>query len=612
MEEKAEILPFIPAMTDAKLVQQVMAFRSEAEEARRIRIRKNQVNRDAYHGLQDWSHKVDGQSTEFLPKVSETVEQFAAFIKRALIQFGDWFSIDAPGLPISGQSIRNLLRTYLDELPDGETSNISFATRVADGVKLSLLESEMIFKVHGYKVKRPSLEQKAAQQWRLQVDLIPSDCMYKDPTGRGLYKIYEVERDYHHVLRLAKQGVYKKSVIEMIDEDYHREMSERREASPEQTDQVTAADFRRRIVITEFWGTLLNEDGTIYKEKVLMTLANHKYIIRDPVEMPFWHGEDTFVEIPLLRDPFGVWHKALYDSVVPLNLALNEMFNLMLDGGMAAVWGIRQLRPEYLADPTQVANGIPQGKTLMLREDVPMDGKVLEQVASGEVPKDAMAMYQLLDREYNASALTNDIKMGMLPPRSVKATEVVEIQQSQSVVLDSIVSDIERKLESLIKKALLTIIQNTEDLLIGDVAKSFTQRELITLARMSKKERFEMFANTLKIKVFGLSATMARARDFQRLMAVIQVASQSQILAPAFLRRTSPDKLLDRLYKQLNLNPRDVERSEDEQEQMMRDMMLAQQMGLMNPSQSGANVGPTGEPGTPSEINQEANPTSGL
>ncbi len=63
---------------EALVIRYIRACRKEAEDARRSRLKRNEYNLDAYHGRQDWSHKLEGQSREFLPKLSLAVEQFVA------------------------------------------------------------------------------------------------------------------------------------------------------------------------------------------------------------------------------------------------------------------------------------------------------------------------------------------------------------------------------------------------------------------------------------------------------------------------------------------------------------------------------------------------------
>ena len=109
---------------------------------------------DTYLGVQDWSHKQKGQSTEFLPKVPVAVEQFAAFIKRALTQFGDWFTVDLGRGPqiLKPHEIRALMMCYLDNLANNFREKIPFDVRMSDAIKQGLLESLIILKIHGFKM----------------------------------------------------------------------------------------------------------------------------------------------------------------------------------------------------------------------------------------------------------------------------------------------------------------------------------------------------------------------------------------------------------------------------------------------------------------------------
>lgn len=605
---KTETIQQNPA--DADLVLAIQSAKREAEDGRRQRMYKSQENWAAYNSDQDWSHKLDGQSTEFLPKTSETVDQFAAIFKKALTQFGDWFSVKGgKNSPLSDKTIREILKYYLERLPDGDTT-INFGTRLSDATKSGLLECLMTFKIHGYRMSDLSYRvedgtrvvQSDRKPWRLCIDLVPAEDYKPDPTGRKLYKVHTVERDWHVALEMAEAGVYDKDVISKIREDFRREEEERR------IQGIAESGNRRRIVIDEYWGTILNPDGTVMHEKVLCALANNKYVIRKPEAYPTWHGEDAFVSIPLIRVPHTVWHKAVMDEVVSLNFALNELFNLMLDGGISKVWGVRQLRADLLDDPTQVSKGIPQNKTLVLREGVPENMKALETVSAGEVPPEALAMFNLIEKEIFSAAKTNDIQMGVLPTKQVKATEVADASQSRSAMMDGIVSDVESGVENILRKAWLTLLQHADMLAESDLTELMTRKELITLARMSDAERFTQLANGAKFRAFGLSQTLSKARDFQKIMALLQVAAQNPVLARAMMVKFDGVKILDKIIRCLNLNPEDLERGEGDDPQAE----IRSVMGLMSAMGAGGgnvSAGPTGEPGLPSEVNQAANPS---
>ena len=625
---------------DLTVIQAIRACKREAEAAVRTRTQKTRQNFQAYLGEQDWSHKQDGQSTEFLPKTAIAVEQFAQFIKRALSQFGDWFSVDVnDDSLLNAIQIHDLVRVYLDDLPVANGETTAFELLLSDGVKLGALGSLVILKVYGRRVPNPEyyvergqpflnpqgqvvvppqeLKQQDRQPWRLCIDLIRPEDYYPDPTGRGLYEIHTVRRDLHEVIELAEEGVYDRAAVAAIEQSFvDLEKSYARQRMQNQ-DPAQAPEFRKELVLDEFWGTLLDSQGRVVQRKTLATLANDRYLIRPPEPMPFWHGGSPFVKAPLIRVPHSVWHKALYDDVVPLNFALNELFNLMLDGGLASVWGVRQIRMDYLDDPRQVSGGVPQGITLQVKPEMPQGMKVLENVTEGEVPGDALEMYRVLDREYQQASLTNDIKLGFFPPRQVKATEVVEASQSQAVTLDGMVADVERQLiVPVLEKAYLTILQHLEILDARDVVDAIGPQAALQVARLTAPERFAALARKAAFQVHGISATLGRVRDFQKIMALMAAVSQNPLLAQPFMQRFSADKVLTAILKSLNLNPKYLEMTQEERAQSPQRMAqmagLRQLLGLGGGEAGGGGAPAGGEPGLPAEIAQMANPVTGM
>lgn len=627
------------------VVQAIQQFRQEAEDARYTRMEQSRRNRDVYLGRQDWSNKLTGQSTEFLPKVSVSVEQMSAFVKRGLVQFGDWFSVDVDNTlaeVISGaQIVRILDKGFLSNLWDHNGRTQAFPTVLSDGVKVGLLESLMIFKVHGgtSAVRRfyvepgevildeeagtvSRTEQKLTSdeesQWRLRIDLVRPEDYYPDPTGNGLYEIHRVERDLHEVLAMAEDGVYDmKAVRQLIDTDYTRDEGEtRRPQDMNQDDPGPQPSFRKRVTLDEFWGSLLRPDGTIIHRNVVACVANDQYLIRHPEPNPFWHHESPFVAAPLIRVPFSVWHKALYDQATQLNLALNEMFNLMLDGGMAAVWGIKQVRLDDLDDPSQVAGGINQGATLAVKSTLPHGMKVLENITEGEVPQDAMAIFEFLNREYTQAALTNELKLGALPPKQVRSAEIMEASSSQAVTMDGLISDMESTcIVNILRKAWLTVLQNADELPPDMLANLTDKKAAMLIMRASPAERFALFANRTSFRVHGLSATLTAAKDFQKIMAMLQAVTVNPMLFQAFMMKFSPDTTLRRLMHALNINPDDIQKTQEElanlAAEMERTMAASQITGGAGGEQGGMGGG-AGQPGLQSNVNQQMRPATGM
>ena len=605
---------------DAEIIKIVGECRREAEEARRSRIATNKRNWEMYYGHQDWSDKQEGQSTEFLPKVAGAVEQFSAFTKRALTQFGDWFSVDVPvDAPISSDAVRNLLKHYMTDIYVSPTKSQNFPTILTNAVKTGLLESLLILKVHGHKVEQQTYSAQGKkivkgtrEVWRPRIDLIPSEDYYPDPTTRGLYEIHRVERDLIDVQDAAERGVYDKAMVDLIREDCERTDKDRARAAHRNQNEASPPSFRKRVVIDEFYGTLIDRDGKVLYRNGICAVANEKYVIRRPQDNPAWHGRSALLATPLIQVPFTVWGRALFDQAASLNQALNELYNLMLDGGIGEVWGVRQVHADWLADPRQISGGIPQAATLVVNEGTPVGGKVVETVSNGTVPQEAMAMFQLTDREFQQASLVNDVRLGNLPPRQVKATEVVEASNNSSVMVDAFASDLENEcIEKALEMLFLNILQNADDLAADEVVAAIGTDAAFKLANMTAAERFAAFAGKFKFKVNGLSGTLSKARDFQKMMAMMQAIGTNPVLMQAFMSKFSPEKALTYIFKSLNVDPETLFNSVDEQKQVDQRMQQVAQMAQLT---GGGTQQASPQPGmatTQSEIAQNANPSGG-
>ena len=89
------------------IIKTLHNYRQEAREARHKRMQQNRRNFECYHLRQDYSHKREGQSAEFLPKQSMAVEQISNFIQQGLIDLGNWFRIEPEeGLTADVMTIR--------------------------------------------------------------------------------------------------------------------------------------------------------------------------------------------------------------------------------------------------------------------------------------------------------------------------------------------------------------------------------------------------------------------------------------------------------------------------------------------------------------------------
>lgn len=566
--------------SESTIISCLHSYRKEAETARLDRIQQNRINFDTYHMRQDWDHKQKGQSREFLPKVRMAVEQSANFLKQGVTDIGDWFRVDPqPGvnedaLKVKPSDVYKILFRQLGKA--------GFQKQVGGAAKLGLLGSLMIAKVGGKWVNKPiyrtkqdlkngsfkkKIVAKENKVWQLEISLLRQEDYYPDPTNRKLYELQDLMMDYFEIEKLAKgpDAIYDLKEVEKLKGQhssggYDKEYQKSRETNL----QVTNHGHRRQIKLTEIWGSILDEHGSLIYENVVCTVANDTVVIQKPTPNPYWHGESPFVACPIIDVPHSPWGTALMDAPVMLNRASNEMFNLILDGGLMSVHGIKQIRKHWLEDETQVEEGIEPGTTLLVNQQCPPGATVLERVDTSTVPTDGMNVLNMLNQEGNAAALTNDLRMGVESFRQVKATEVVEASQTISSMFSGMAKDIEGDEESgfitrILNKSWKTCAQHMDDMDSNEIKALITEKKAAMILALGNEELFVDTVQGCKFRTFGISERLSKQKDFTKLTALLQTITQSPPLTEAFMRKNDFVKILDEIIKSLDLNPAKLE-----------------------------------------------------
>jgi hypothetical protein len=604
---------------DASVIRATYSYREEAYVSKRDRMVQNRINYDSYNLKGDFTHKKRGQSREYLPKQALAVEQISSFFHQAMLDVGEWYGVDyAPGikkLKVEPNDIKKLMGRQLDK--------IHFDEKIEDLLKLGLLGSLAIAKVHGEYVNRPvfytqqrlgeddkmrsTIYRADKRAWQLRVDPIRQEDFFPDPTGDGLFIIHQIEMDLQKVKELSRgpNAIYDEEVVNQITggfEDMEQVARKARETAQNQT----FTTYRKRVRLWEGWGTIIDPaSGEVIHKDATWTVANDRYLIQRPRPYPFWHGSHPFIFTPIIRTPHGVWHKALMDAPTMLNIAQNESFNLALDAGIMAAWGIRQLRTEWLADETKVADGIPAGETLEVNSMCPPGQKVLESVQTGTLSPEFFQMYNILGNEFNQAAITNDLRMGQVPDRQVKATEVVEASQSITSMFTGISRVLEQNLiVALLEKIWMTMAQNMDDLDQEEVVALLGKDRAMELSALSPEDRFKETANGYKFKVFGVSLILNKIKDFKKLTSLLQTIAANQPLTEEFIKKYDFGKVLEELMKSLDIDLDRLEIDPVEQEAMKK-----MQAGGAGSTPAGpnaqsqiapvANMGGEGNPGGP-------------
>lgn len=556
----------------------VLSMRDEAQAAKKNRMDLNRDNYAMYQLEHDFSHKMQGQSKEVLSKTRNATESSKAFFQQALADLDDWYRITArDGSDGSGMLIRP---EEMQKMLNYQMSRADYFSHVGASTQSGLLGSLAISKVRGELVPKPKFKTKSEgrgrgykkhvvveddKTWELRFDNIRQEDYYPDPHGSNLYRIYEAEVDFHTVVALSEgdNAIYDKEAVTSLlnwgDGDLQNEKKAR-----ETGQNMPTRSMRKRVKLTEFWGTVVDEDtGETLAENVVITLANQDTVIRKPTPNPLWHQKTPIIAAALIEFANSVWGIAMMDAGTKHNRSLIEIFNLMIDSAVKAVWGINQVRTDVLDDPKQVTDGIKWGTNLKVGAGLPIGGKVMEPIVTGNIPPEVITMFNLLNQETLTSMKTNDLRMGAQSMRAVKATEVVAAENSITSEFQGIAKNFEeKKIQPELELATWTICQNWDLIDKETFVSLYGQKRGEELSQIEPQEVFVAVVNGMKFEVFGISLTLRRQADFRKWTTLLQVIGASEVMIEAFLNKYSFEKLLGEIMTAIDLNKTKIEQEQ--------------------------------------------------
>lgn len=553
-----------------KIVDTVENYVKESEEAKRWRMTLNQQNFEMYHGRQDMGHKLKGQSKEFLPRQSMGVEHVAQFLHQGLLDFGDFFSANVrPGYEeredtvFTANQVRELIKWQLDKA--------DFYNHTLDVLKSGILGALLISKIGGKMVPKrryvldnenpDRLLRDTDKAWQLKLSTPRQRNFHPDPSGKGLYIVEEIEIDAWELQFLADEhpGMFDKKVLKQLLENAHSgsdyEMDRDKES---ETNQPNAPRTYRRVVkLREVWGHILDPDtGQIMFETRTCLVAEDQHLLAKPRRYPSWDQEHPYVKAALLRTPNSEWHKALADFPTMLNKALNEVYNLLLDSGIQAVFGLKQVRENWLEDPSEIDEGIYPGMTVGVNASCPPGAKVIERLDTNSAGAgEALSVFNLTSQEHNQAMMQNDTRTGSLPARAVKATEIVATENASTSVFSGVAKSIEMGwVEPTLSKIWTQLIQNFKKLDKDELMGILGEEEFERINKLTAKQLFQKSYGAFSFKVFGITQTLNKVKDFRKLTGLLQAVSGNPQLMEAFVRKYSFTKLLGEIVKALDVN----------------------------------------------------------
>lgn len=561
-------------MESAKIRDWILECRKEAEEAKRSRMEMNKDNYNMFHLKHDFSHKEEGQSTEILSKQSMAVEQTKSFFQQALADIPEWWKCEV--CYPEAESLMSIRPHEITKLTNYMLESARYFSHVGNSVESALLGSVVISKTTGKMLPKPKfiarkkgrgkslkrwIEKIEDKSWEIKFDVVRQENYFPDPTGRDLYRIEDSFPDYFEVVAMAESDEdFDKEILSKLSKGGVDETQEDFGRSRETGQDTSKGSHRPKVKLTEYWGSIINSAGEIEYENIQCIVANDTHVLLPPRPNPLWHQKSPYTVSPLLEVANSVWHKALMDAPTKHNRALIEMYNLVVDAAMKQVHAVSQLRKDWLENPAQVEEGVKAGAVLLVNSMCGPQQKVMEALTTVQIPSEAFNVFNIMSQEFNASALTNDIRSGVFSPRAVKATEVVEASQTITSVFQGMAKNYEaRQSVKELELAWQTTAQNWDQIDVEVFVTLFGGERGRELHALPAEEVFASTVSGIRFRVFGITQTLGKAQDFQKLTTLLQTVFSAPPLTEQFMMKYDPGKLLGEIMTALDIDKHKLE-----------------------------------------------------
>ena len=564
--------PFVPVpfepptihtgMSEQELVNACRQWKEEARSARESgsepRDRVWSENVDLYHGRMDFSDKEDWQHQEVMRDATKHVDRFAASMKRALMQPGDWYAIHdwTPGADI----LHGLVKRLIDVMLSRCSTTTSGYPAGFPHVFSKLLKMGGVMAAAASVTKDPHSN-------RIRVDEVDPRELYFDPTGRGLYRIRSREVDAHSLLEMASGVDGSGQPLYFIDRvrELQDMRKERGEIDQQQTTghmQGARPSMRKTHVVDEFlFRELLNQDGVSVAKNVLVIMGNEQRIIRGPEPNPYWHGKDWIVYQSLLDTFLTVYGRAPMEDFAPMARTFSEFVNLLLDGVTVSMLPNYAMKPSMLEDPSQIDDGIRPFKNWFVNDDAVRASDFAERMDLGRVYPESIEVLRLLKGELREMASQNDIDLGNMPKKSgITATEISTVSQSGSELVMDVAENVDNgMLGPIVELVWWTAIQEL------DFSDPGLARELgEEIAQMFAIRRTEFQGRNFSFKASAITAISERAMRVAKRLQFLQIVGQSEMLQQEFLKEHSFSAFTADLFRDLGIDAPEYRRTEAE------------------------------------------------
>ena len=509
----------------------------------------------------NYSRKEDWQSKVIIPKPFGAVQTAMSAVRKAFSP--NFLSIHNETDEFSAQFWEKMMIHQLNE----DHANYSIKFTDATGMGFAVGQSLEMIPVWR---KGRGLDYIMVEPWKIHRD---PDSVARDSQS-GMYWIHQEYLDLYVLKELEKTGKYSRvdkagtsSPIPQDSELTPEEIAKRKNKVYQRS------KFRKALLTSEFWGTILDSKGNMLLPNSTYTFTND-IVIEPPRVAPYdtlrWPGI-SFSPIPdfLAYEGRGILHgiRSLWAFICSVMCLYNDNLNWVVNP-------MTEVELTALVDQDDI-DTYP-GKTYLTRGSI-QGNQVVRTVERKAKTADVLSVVKYYEELFdNGTFVTNALK-GQVEKREITAREAAQHLEQSMGVFGLIGENIEHGAIQSIKAGMETVVINAgfEDLseIFGEeVSKNFIDESSETGIRMPKLNG--------GFHVSGLSAILKDNETMRNIREVIlPLMNEGHPIAKYLL----PYKVIKSIEERINLRDEGIVVDEeqakqiDEQERQRQNMIAQEQ-----------------------------------
>jgi hypothetical protein len=543
-----------------------------------------------YSCSKDFSKKKDWQFKVYYPMAKPKTKRFTNLVKSTLLKSDYYFDFDTPKRSQTDPWYKNdlwrcnytkrLLKAHLDSRPCSFVDHFCESLEAAAGYSGMLILKFWVgyHDNYNYDPVRSEVSKKRAPVLKCKA----VDPFMFDWSADGSIQIEHQYVTLPELWDLADDGIFDKKVLNKLMNNDYGDVKRMKDEDKSRLERLKLGDYtnayRKEVLLSHYWGPLINKDNKIEKKHCHFIVANEKFILTDILDNPYPDKSTPYVFSPLIRFPFRHVGKALTEDVNPLEDAATDFLNLQLDNLLWQVLGIMEV--DRLALDSQAKDDLQDlypGKPILKK--IGYQGEAFRYHSIGTDPTKAMPILQEIKMVHDMDHGINEFVSAESSLGSITASEQTQKRTDALGQVEGFATDLERGFFTrCLDKARDLVLQYLCDPASDTNAEKILGEEGKLIDELSEEERKSLIVSEYNIIPRGVSIFFDRMKKlnnytgFYKVMNALPDEAKAMINWRAFLDDVIDIFALDNMGDKLK-TPEEIEAQQQSQAQQQQEML---------------------------------------